>query len=158
MNRRDAATKEAAVELAKLHEQVITQERMSLERMSSLLSLIDSQAKAASAARQASDLAVSKAEVAVEKRFDAMNEFRAQLADQAGHFATREAVDAKIGAVDKEWQAAVEATRARLNLLERQMERWSGKGTGLATGWGYLAGGISLVILVVNFFFYLASR
>lgn len=158
MTRRDAATKEAAVELAKLREQMVAQERMSLERMSSLLSLIDSQAKAASAARSASDLAVSKAEIAVEKRFDAMNEFRAQLADQAGHFATREAVDAKIGAVDKEWQAAVEATRARLNLLERQMERWNGKGAGLATGWGYLAGGMTLVVLVVNFIFFLVGR
>lgn len=45
--------------------------------------LIDSQAEKVALALASSDKAVGKAEVATEKRFDAVNEFRQTLADQA---------------------------------------------------------------------------
>ena len=47
-------------------------------------------------AMTASALAVAKAETATEKRFDAVNEFRAQLADQASSFMPREVAEAQI--------------------------------------------------------------
>jgi len=49
----------------------------------------EGQEKAVGAALQAAKEAVQKAEVAAEKRFDAVNEFRAQLADQASTFMPR---------------------------------------------------------------------
>lgn len=154
----EAATKEAAVALARLQEQITAQERVSQARMAALMQLIESQAAAALAGRASSDLAVGKAEVAIEKRFDAMNEFRAQLADQAAHFATRENIETRFTASDREMGAAVEALRTRVEALERIMERSGGRGAGLNAGWGYLAGGLSLIILVVNFVFYVVSR
>src|SRR6185295_19908076 len=46
------------------------------------------QEKAVNAALTAADRAVAKAETAAEKRFESVNEFRAQLADQARNFLT----------------------------------------------------------------------
>jgi hypothetical protein len=43
------------------------------------------------------DRAVSKAEVAVDKRFDSVNEFRQTLSDQARDFASNQAVDIRFG-------------------------------------------------------------
>ena len=47
------------------------------------------QDRAVLAALAAAEKAVSKAEIAAEKRFDAVNEFRGQLKDQAATFVTR---------------------------------------------------------------------
>jgi len=49
----------------------------------------DAQEKAVQAALNAAKDAVNKAEQASEKRLDSVNEFRAQLRDQAGTFVTR---------------------------------------------------------------------
>ena len=51
----------------------------------SLKLALNSQEKAVAAALAAADRAVSKADFATEKRFDAVNEFRATLSDQAAH-------------------------------------------------------------------------
>ncbi len=49
----------------------------------------DAQEKAVRAALEAAQKAVDKAEEAATKRFESVNEFRAQLADQAASFLTR---------------------------------------------------------------------
>ncbi len=49
----------------------------------------DAQEKAVAAALAAAKEAVTKAEVAAEKRFDSVNEFRNTLKDQTGTFVTR---------------------------------------------------------------------
>lgn len=55
-----------------------------------------SQEKQVNAALLAADRAVSKAELASEKRFEAVNEFRQTLSDQASNFATRNEVETKV--------------------------------------------------------------
>lgn len=44
--------------------------------------------------------AIAKAEVAGEKRFDSVNEFRGQLTDQAATFVTRKELEAIVGSVE----------------------------------------------------------
>lgn len=58
------------------------------------------QEKAVNAALAAAQQAVNKAEIAAEKRFDATNEFRAQLADQAATLISRREVETIIGAIN----------------------------------------------------------
>ncbi len=58
----------------------------------------DAQQNAISAALAAAEKAVTKAEVAAEKRFDGVNEFRGQLKDQSATFITRTEVYWIIGA------------------------------------------------------------
>lgn len=63
--------------------------------------LIDSQAQKVALALDAAEKAIDKAEAATEKRFDAVNEFRAQLADQTQSFARREFVEQEVAAIDR---------------------------------------------------------
>lgn len=55
--------------------------------------------KAVAAALANADRAVNKAEVAAEKRFESVNEFRAQLTDQTATLLTRAEADAKLSAL-----------------------------------------------------------
>lgn len=59
--------------------------------------LIDSQADKVALALTASDKAVNKAELATEKRFEGVNEFRAQLADQAQRLMPRIEAETRTG-------------------------------------------------------------
>jgi hypothetical protein len=56
----------------------------------------------AAAAQAAGERATNKAEVAMEKRFDGVNEFRQTLGDQAGRLISRAEVEARMVASDKE--------------------------------------------------------
>jgi hypothetical protein len=55
------------------------------------------QEEAVAAALQAAKEAVNKAEAAAEKRFDSVNEFRAQLTDQANTFIPRLEAEQRLG-------------------------------------------------------------
>jgi len=56
----------------------------------------------AAAAQSSSERATTKAEIAMEKRFDGVNEFRQTLGDQAGRLISRAEVEARMVASDKE--------------------------------------------------------
>lgn len=69
----------------------------------------------------AADRAVLKAEAANERRFESVNEFRTQLADQAGTFATRETVDAQIGGLREKHDGDIAATRRDLDAARERV-------------------------------------
>jgi hypothetical protein len=60
---------------------------------------------------QASETAIAKAEDATDKRFQSVNEFRAQLSDVIGRFLPREVADAQIA----EMRLAISALTARVD-------------------------------------------
>ena len=99
----------------------------------------DAQERANSLALDAAEKAVLKAEGAAEKRFEAVNEFRATLADQAGSFATRAEMNAEFRAVN-----------AALSRLETKDASNAGRGSGMTQLWGYLVGGAGIIIAVVT--------
>lgn len=68
----------------------------------------------------ATDLASS----ALEKRLDAMNEFRNQLRDQTGTFATKEQLDAVRNLSASEGSSRSE----RIVKIENEMSNWRGRG------------------------------
>ena len=73
---------------------------------------LESAEKAVATAMIAAEKAVTKAETAAEKRFEAVNEFRGQLADQAAHFINRDEAEVRLASiVDK--LHTVEAAAAR---------------------------------------------
>lgn len=96
--------------------------------------------KAVQAALLAAKEAVIKAENATEKRFESVNEFRAQLADQGNTFLPRLEYDAQHKALEDR----VSALTDRINIKE-------GKGAGLNAGWGYLVAGVGLLITIIAF-------
>lgn len=99
--------------------------------------------KAVSAALAAADRAVSKAEMASEKRFEAVNEFRAALSDQATKLVTRLEVEQSIGNVLDKLEG-VNGIARRLEDITRRLDTFIARGSGaeeesrdkkLATQW-----------------------
>jgi len=132
------------------------------------------QEKAVAAALASAERAVTKAEQAAEKRFDSVNEFRAQLSDQAGTFFPRAEFDraasaindkiearaasqtAKIEAAIKTLEGKIDANglkietsdkhfAGRIEDLRSSRDTSTGKSSGLNAGWMYLLGALSLV-------------
>lgn len=87
----------------------------------------------------ATERAVSKAEIASEKRFDSVNEFRAQLTDQASTFLTR-----------AESMQRTDTINEKITALEKRMDRGDGQGEGLHSGWGFIVGGVGVVAGVIG--------
>jgi crotonobetainyl-CoA:carnitine CoA-transferase CaiB-like acyl-CoA transferase len=90
--------------------------------------------KFAAAAMQAAKEAVEKAETANEKRFESVNEFRAQLTDQANTFLPRSEGEQRLAALSE-----------KLDLIQSVVTTAGGRATGLTAGWGYLLGAVGLI-------------
>lgn len=84
----------------------------------------EAQEKAVAAALAAADRAVAKAELASERRFDSVNEFRATLSDQASRFVTRDEIDARLAPLVEKVNAALSNSSAT-----------SQRSAGLNAGW-----------------------
>jgi len=97
--------------------------------------LIDSQAEKVALALASADKAVTKAEVAADKRFELLNELRAGVA-------TRE---------------QLEALEKQLGDLATRIDRSEGRGVGLHAGWVYLLGGLAAVGTIVSLFIAFAN-
>lgn len=96
----------------------------------------EAQEKAVEAALAAAKEAVLKAESASERRFEAVNEFRAVLTDQSGTFVTRTEVDQRLGAVAE-----------KLEAVQGQLKEISGSTLGSA---GTRAAVVSVVLVAAS--------
>jgi hypothetical protein len=90
--------------------------------------------KATQTALNGAQRAVEKAETAVEKRLEGMNEFRGSLADQARLLMPRAEADSRISALTEQ-----------IKELASRIDRQEGRGSGLNAGWGYLIGAVGLI-------------
>lgn len=119
--------------------------------------------KAVGAALAAAKEAVNKAESASEKRFESVNEFRAQLADQQVTFlprneynaqhealeqkveAAEKALDHKIDSVAKGLAEGIHRNGQLISALGIRIERAEGQRGGLKEGWGFLVGAVGFI-------------
>ncbi len=112
-----------------------------------LRALIDSQQDKVAIALASADRAVLKAETATERRFESVNEFRAQLTDQAATFITRrefEQVTGRIG--DFADRREVDDLKSRLDIIAgRSAGQFAFMTIGLAV--------LTLVVIAANAFF-----
>ena len=151
------AADKAVAEVDRRHsEQFLSLERMVMARFDAEHDLLTNLARerqtAINAAFAAQQAAVSKAEIATEKRFESVNEFRAQLTDQAGRFVTRNETDSVISAVRSEMQSAADRNAERIQEIANRMNRSEGKGAGLNAGWIYLLGALAAIGTLVSLF------
>jgi len=79
------------------------------------------QQQGVSAALEAAEKAVNKAEAAAEKRFKSVNEFRKQLSDQAATFMPRAEYDTAHDALIEKMETATAARAREITELERRM-------------------------------------
>jgi len=102
------------------------------------------QSKALEAALLAAEKAVLKAETAAERRFESVNEFRAQLSDQAGTFIPR-----------SEHGVQMKATEDRLSRIDdalKAIQIWQGNIAGrLAVLGAVFAVFVTLVVFGANY-------
>ena len=100
--------------------------------------------RAVATAMLAAEKAVDKAEDAATKRFEAVNEFRGQLSDQASTFMPRTEADVRLQGLAKDVAA-----------LKEQLDKTSGRGAGMDKAWGFLVavvaavGGVIAIIVAV---------
>ena len=79
------------------------------------------QQKAIDAALLAADRAVSKSEVATEKRFESVNEFRAQLSDQVATFISRSEYALSHTALSEKMEAITQRQEIKSNEIKDQI-------------------------------------
>jgi len=119
------------------------------------------QEKAVNAALIAQKEAVVKQEMASEKRFEGVNEFRAQLSDQAATFLPRneyqvqhDSLNEKVDAVTKNVAERMDLSSKAINqaISNLQISRATDEGhsSGLNAGWVLFAGGAGLLIGIVG--------
>ncbi len=124
--------------------------------------------EAVSAALQSAKEAVTKAEVASEKRFESINEFRAQLKDQQQTFMPRSEVTiaikqladqlASIAATqvprsehETRWAsetASISGLQSKLEEVSNRQYTYAGKAEGSSSLWGIIAGAAGLLLAV----------
>jgi len=102
--------------------------------------------KAVQAALLAAEKAVNKAENASERRFESVNEFRAQLADQASTFIPRSEAEARISALG----TLVSANSDKIDQLAARVNASEGGGQGRQQAIGYFVIAGTLIVGVVG--------
>jgi hypothetical protein len=85
-----------------------------------------------------SEKAVAKAEIATEKRFDSVNEFRGQLKDQASTLLPRAEADVKFSGFSKE-----------IEELKKSVLTAQGRSSGFNASWGIA---VSIVLFALTVF------
>lgn len=110
--------------------------------------LVDSQAEKVALALTAADKAVLKAELATEKRFESVNEFRGQLADQAATLASRREMETMQLAIN----LRLDNLSERLTETTRRIDTSEGKSSGISSGFGVLIATIGTIVALVSIF------
>lgn len=128
-------------------------ERILAEKDAAYAQRFEAQEKAIQAALTAQKEAVQKAETAAEKRFDSVNEFRAQLSDQAATFMPRREAESAMKAMTEKYEQLAKTNANNIDSIEHRMDRNEGRSSGLGAGWGYLIGGIGLIAAIVGIVF-----
>lgn len=111
------------------------------------------------AALDSADKAIHKQELAIEKRFDGVNEFRAQLSDQAQTFMPRKESDVRMDAITEK----IDVNAERLNALQLQLSSRLDLNQGQAAGQrlttsnlyaavGALGGILTIIIIIATLF------
>ncbi|MEU7586569.1 hypothetical protein AB0A95_09745 [Micromonospora sp. NPDC049230] len=114
-------------------------ERLFDAKLVNLTTKIEAQAAHVGLGLAAADKAVTKAEIATEKRFESVNEFRQTLSDQTKTFIAR-----------VEFEVVRDSQAKHLADLASRLDKLEGKGIGLNAGWIYLVGGLTVVATVTG--------
>lgn len=119
---------------------------------------IGAQEKAVAIAMNAADRAVTKAEIAAERRFESVNEFRASLNDATRLQIPRLEAEALFKAHSDKNDAAQKALSARVDVLTQSVVALQSRSGGVHAGWGYAVGAVGLISLVVSLIMMLMGR
>ena len=94
--------------------------------------------------------AVIKAEAAAERRFESINEFRGQLADQAGTFVGRNEYLAQHAALAEKLDTETLRIGGTITELTRRMDRTSGSSAGKNAMYGWIIAGVGMLATIMT--------
>ena len=94
----------------------------------------------------AADRAVAKAEIATEKRFEAVNEFRAVLTSQQVTFVTHNEVNLMMRTLTEK----VDLNTKGIADMQTAVANNIGQKSGIKESWVYVLGGVSILTLVAS--------
>jgi hypothetical protein len=100
-----------------------------------LLALMNEREQRYQQRMDAADRAISKAEVAMERRLESVNEFRAQMADQQATLCRKSEVDIRFESLEKNMNATIQA-----------LERGRGQEKGIGIAWAILVAILSMLL------------
>lgn len=110
------------------------------------------------AAFASAQTAITKADIATEKRFEGVNEFRAALSDQAAQFITRDSMNSLADKLN----AQIERNREDIDGLSKRLDLREGQSAGSRLTGGYVVTvatlGIGVIVMLVVLATYLGSR
>jgi hypothetical protein len=113
---------------------------------------LSAQRTAVDAALTAQKEAVIKAETATEKRFESVNEFRAESVMRQSTYVTIAEYQAELRAVNARLEEIVKTLNMRTTLLEERMNKTEGARSGLHAGWVYLGSAVALTAGLIGIF------
>lgn len=96
------------------------------------------------------ELAVNKAEVATEKRFEGVNEFRAQLGDQSRTLMPRIETEVLIKNINDKIETSNKSINDKITALTTKIEKTENVKAGGSAMVAYIIAGISLIITVIT--------
>ena len=96
------------------------------------------------------DKAVNKAEIATEKRFESVNEFRGQLNDQSRSLMPRPETEALIKSMNERNEAEHQSMNDKVQALSTTIEKTNNQKAGGGLMLAYVVSGISLLIAIVT--------
>lgn len=106
--------------------------------------------KAVNAALISSAQAVQKAELASDKRFESVNEFRGTLSDQQRMLMPRSEVEVLVKSLQDKIDSNVSAIRANAEIVNTVIARREGQHVGITNGWGGAVAVFGFVMLILS--------
>lgn len=96
------------------------------------------------------DKAIQKNDIATEKRFEGVNEFRKTLGDQQQTYITRNEVVALFKAMEDKIAVLTNSNADKIAALSQYQDRMQTERIGIKGGWGYAVAVIGLVATVLS--------
>ena len=112
--------------------------------------LLDSEAEKVKLALDANDKALSKADIGVEKRFEGVEQIRAQVNSQANMFVPRQESDQRFTALSARVDALIAGHDSMLADIKSRLDRTEGKSGGYATSGTALIAGIGAIATLIT--------
>jgi len=99
----------------------------------------------------AMDRALTLAQETNNARLERMNEFRAAMQDQSGHFVTRQEADAARNQSMAEIRLEIAGICADIEALQKYQATMEGKASQSSVTWAYIVGGIGIILSLWDF-------
>jgi len=115
-------------------------------QLTAMQTALVAQKLAVDTAQIAAALANDKSEKATDKRFDAVNEFRAVLTAQQATFITRNEMELFITSVTDK----IDHNTNNITEMNRMVAQFTGQKSGVKESWVYVLGGVSILTLIAS--------